>query len=894
LTQYSHYLLRYRYKSAIQARNATCPGFTTFIENIFHSMGALDAETEGMLAPWYEEYLHGAGMEIYFVPLTESFIRIMRYNFFRMSELVYIEWGCTSLGLCGSDKNDAIFNPTSRDMHHLASVRHMFQKYNTLVIIADDQHIAIEVETYLANERYVYDLVQKAVDLERAFSVGSGQERVMQQKLGSDAKNMTSNLSNASAVFGGGDRKKPSSEMAKRGGKLKVHAEVDSDATDDSDSTSDSDCDDDEKELKNNDKGFVPSARTPFSNSGDYLDDSFSEEDSDSENEDGDFDNENYIGFTSKQSIRISIMSGQRAMTKAIPMTNNNVLSKVPEMSPSAIAANTRGEDEEDEEEEEGDGGVDYEDEEYFSSGSDDDDDDYKDEDERDLRLELLRATEQANFGQAAKIVKDVINLSDHIIVHGSDNQLIVFVEELRKPCVNTDIYHPIVMVCDKIPRCWQHLSESFNDLYLIVGKITSWSVLKRLNLKFAYSMSLMAQRTSMTMVDDINVNIGTLFTFLKLERHIPRTLHVTVELTSSANISVLNATIMRRFRDMLEKQMRPLLKKQASGPEAPSAPAALPAHPLLTGSAPSVVGKGNQEIETNLMLFNAQAHSGMATGAARSTIAAIPSPGNAATGLIPAGSNSNTAGGRTAAIIGGTQARGNRRSALANVSGRFATKRSTQINGGNDSHPAKGRQGRITMNALSPELTIDANATPAATANRTVGRRGSALGLVASAISAVAEEVKNAEMITNLIDSFNETSWDAMDSHYVLPVFASAKAFVPSSFESLMVQSFYEKLTPVICDKFVCGQNAQSLRSIKVPSTFNGRKYMDLYRMLCVNRILALALYRAPQQKQGASLPYVVTNPPGSLVLSEKDSVMVFCDSTSVSRFKIVARTIR
>merc|ERR1711871_372887 len=81
------------YKTAIQARNTICPGFTTFIENIFHSMGALDADVEKSMAPWCRnEYLPGAGMEIYFVKLTQGFLRVMRYNYLRIVDLVYIKW----------------------------------------------------------------------------------------------------------------------------------------------------------------------------------------------------------------------------------------------------------------------------------------------------------------------------------------------------------------------------------------------------------------------------------------------------------------------------------------------------------------------------------------------------------------------------------------------------------------------------------------------------------------------------------------------------------------------------------------------------------------------------------------------------------------------------------
>lgn len=70
------------FKISIQARNALCPGFATFMENIFHSFGSIDPTIEKSLAPWYKEYLAGAGMELYFVPLNRLFLAAMRYRYY--------------------------------------------------------------------------------------------------------------------------------------------------------------------------------------------------------------------------------------------------------------------------------------------------------------------------------------------------------------------------------------------------------------------------------------------------------------------------------------------------------------------------------------------------------------------------------------------------------------------------------------------------------------------------------------------------------------------------------------------------------------------------------------------------------------------------------------------
>jgi hypothetical protein len=60
------------------------------MENIFHSFGSIDPKIEKSLAPWYNEYLAGAGMELYFVPLNKLFLVAMRYRYSSLSFLIFI------------------------------------------------------------------------------------------------------------------------------------------------------------------------------------------------------------------------------------------------------------------------------------------------------------------------------------------------------------------------------------------------------------------------------------------------------------------------------------------------------------------------------------------------------------------------------------------------------------------------------------------------------------------------------------------------------------------------------------------------------------------------------------------------------------------------------------
>lgn len=103
---------------------------------------------------------------------------------------------------------------------------------------------------------------------------------------------------------------------------------------------------------------------------------------------------------------------------------------------------------------------------------------------------------------------------------------------------------------------------------------------------------------------------------------------------------------------------------------------------------------------------------------------------------------------------------------------------------------------------------------------------------------------------------------WDAMDTHHVLPVFASGRAYVPASFESLLVQSFYSVLTPIICDKLVCGQSKQTVMQAEIPDVLIGRKFVDLLRTFAMHNVVCFGLFRAPQSRMKADLPYLYISP--------------------------------
>lgn len=849
------------YKTAIQARNSVCPGFTTFIENVFHSMGALDSDVEKTMAPWYDEYLHGAGMEIYFVKLTPHFLRVMRYNYLRIVDLVYIKWGCTVLGLCGDDRSEAIFNPTAKDVRGFTSVKSLFESFDVLIIMADDQHIAEDIQLSLASNHKLYDYLSDAVDEEKRFPCGSGQDRTLKkfrEDMGNSNNTIIGTLSGTASLV----RDTSKSNLVF--------------ANDDSDSDSDDQAHFQVKTKQLDSTGVASPSNIlnmPSDSDTDKEesegDDLFTDESDDDDAEDDEA--KNYVGYTDKTLSKNYQVT--RFMSNSSKSNNQltNLTTQEPKASPDNDHDDKDGEEgeelEEDEEEDD--------DSDYYDSDSDEDDDEYRDyDDDAGLRLDLLRATEENSYGRPSRVVKDAMNLSDHIIVHGGENQIVIFIEELRKPLVNGDIYHPVVIVYDKVPRSWSHIAELYNDVYLLVGKITSSSVLKRLNFKFAFSLALMAQRSTMTKVDEVNVNIGTLFTYLKLERYIPRSLHTTVELSSPSNMGVLNATIMRRYQDSLQRQILPIVSELQVG--SPQRGKSANDDPRRVLAPPSTGGR----IAPLVSIIESPAPE---------TPTKSDLPPSRRTVVL---NQKQVREQKDAAATKNQVAKPQRRAAITEGNGRFATKRSTKVilPGQSSSRPYLGVSTQPQMNLLTDKDFLSTKKSPP--------RRGSTLELMtdaaAAAITNLAEEVKHVEVFGNMLDTLNASDWDAMETHYVLPVFASAKVFVPSSFESLIVQSFYEKLTPVICDKFVCGQKAQSMRSLKIPPTLARRKYIDLFRLFCANNVICVAIYRAPQKNLGSVLPYVVTNPQPDMILSSTDLSIVFADSTSLLRFKIAARQVR
>jgi hypothetical protein len=82
----------------------------------------------------------------------------------------------------------------------------------------------------------------------------------------------------------------------------------------------------------------------------------------------------------------------------------------------------------------------------------------------------------------------------------------------------------------------------------------------------------------------------------------------------------------------------------------------------------------------------------------------------------------------------------------------------------------------------------------------------------------------------------------------------------------------------PNINTAAAAGRLAPHLTMISMPAEFVGRNYGELFKILLLaHEVLAIGLFRAPDNELGNELPFVYANPVSSLILKASDQVYVF-----------------
>ena len=109
------------------------------------------------------------------------------------------------------------------------------------------------------------------------------------------------------------------------------------------------------------------------------------------------------------------------------------------------------------------------------------------------------------------------------------------------------------------------------------------------------------------------------------------------------------------------------------------------------------------------------------------------------------------------------------------------------------------------------------------------------------------------------------------------LPIYASGRAFVASSFDPLLIQCFYTIVAASLFETLVIGQKYQAAYQVYLPAHLNGKTFKDVYRSFIARNTLVLGLYRAPTKENEASFDYVYTSPDMDTICNEHDRLYLF-----------------
>jgi hypothetical protein len=156
------------------------------------------------------------------------------------------------------------------------------------------------------------------------------------------------------------------------------------------------------------------------------------------------------------------------------------------------------------------------------------------------------------NFGIPSNEVSDASALRGHIIVIGCVENVLMFIQELRKPRQDHISYHSILIVDEFLPAKWDHIKKHFDDVYFLYSRARSSGKeeLEHMNIQAAHSLVLLASRERNSLDEATNIDSAAIFMYLKLHTFVPRHVFFTVELFLSSSIGMLNSVIQRHLKN--------------------------------------------------------------------------------------------------------------------------------------------------------------------------------------------------------------------------------------------------------------------------------------------------------------------------------------------------------
>lgn len=153
------------FKTLVLARNARCPGLSTFIDNLFRTSGgqSFDSSQEH----WKEAYHIGQNMETYYIPISFLFLDALNYHWCLIVEAIYLEFSCMLIGVFETSEGNVYLNANSIDLKPGFDKQNMYAG----ILIAPDQSTASHIAKSLNENATIDRIYSKLLEAESKFGV---------------------------------------------------------------------------------------------------------------------------------------------------------------------------------------------------------------------------------------------------------------------------------------------------------------------------------------------------------------------------------------------------------------------------------------------------------------------------------------------------------------------------------------------------------------------------------------------------------------------------------------------------------------------------------------------------------------------------------------------------
>ena len=644
------------YKTALQARNAMCPGLATFVENLFQSFGSGRDAMEKPTDLWLSEYKYGLQMELYYIPLDKDLLAKLNFNWRLLVEAIYLEYDCMLLGVCRASDRSVCLNPGSGELQKCRTFLNFFQEYSTGILLAPDDDSANAIAFAMTDSILSEDLLNHLVSAEENFRVRVKEALAVAScdgksstSLGAKAFRRVSislsrgvgNSSHTETPQGralvcikqaqnalDGEFKHSVDAAKSTNNKMSASPKDSKDDEDDSDFLGYIDFDSDDSQRKDtvldhrdnvcdsvdatlpegknlkrdawNGEGNIVAqnenvsqhsrvvAKCNIHGDEDYIDDASS------------------LNLLNSPIRNDSIANFRREGTStALKIKPRSAISHFRNAARIATALSSIPSPSKKKLKNENDMTEPISAEKYKDNGSKlnrtfsvnlkmegfkrKKASSYEEEDIENISLEAekrinrpirkgitkvkdslhsIEGSRSADsekkshsrdddmqhfeFGHSPIEIKNAANLRNHVIVMGCVDNVVVFLKELRMPQPTDLCYHPVLVVAEDLSNStWSHIKKRFNDVYLMRGRARSCGEqeLTSMNIESAHSLVLLASRQRNSADDATNIDAAAIFTYLKLQKYVPRHVFFTVELFLASSIGPLDSLVMRHIR---------------------------------------------------------------------------------------------------------------------------------------------------------------------------------------------------------------------------------------------------------------------------------------------------------------------------------------------------------